>query len=415
MTKPIRILQILLKNIFKYKRNYFIMFAIGFSAFIIILGGGYTKGVEEQVLNLMHNGYTGNITIIAKQVDLKSNPGPIQVGWNDMLIDSGSINNIMHEANIKAALKRLVLIANIMGEDVQKNEYITIIGCEFNKEENYSFKTLLNFDNNKKNSGIYISKKIASKLKLKTGDFAYLFILSDSGIPVPARFIVGAIFDGKGFPNLADNIVYINYPDLKNAMHLSINNISSVLVMVKDKDQIDSTIIRLKKIVPNDWKIVSSEISGSFFKTINKTYNFILNFSFILMYICIFLFIYSTLMISINSSKKEIGIMSSLGLAKKTIFFIFTCQGILLALFPAIIGSLCGLITISVLSKIGIPAANDAMKYAFASDRLYLKINLFSFFYSLILIPVIAFIAATFPTIKILKLKPVEALNELKL
>ncbi|MCL6591044.1 MAG: FtsX-like permease family protein [Firmicutes bacterium] len=413
MIKIINLIKILLRNIIRYKRNYYIMVAIGFAAFFIMVIAGFTAGVKQQLFRLMYANYTGDLMIINDQVKIKSDPAPLQVGWDQMLVDNGFLDQMRNIDNIDQILRRMVLMASSMGEDEEKNVYTSVIGCEFDKEENYSFKSLLSFvkRDQKIKNGVYVSQKIADKLNLKVGDHIYLFFITENGM-VPAKFNVAAIFTGKGFPGIVQNLIYIDYPTLIDSLMLAEQKISFGLVMLKDQNKTNETINQIKKIAPGDASIVTPKISGQFFVAQGVMYDLILGVSMALMYLSIFLFVYSTLIISIKSRQREIGIMSSLGISKKDIFTICTGEGMLLGFIPAIFGCLLGLIFVNIFSVIGIPALNDSMRYAFASDVLYLQVDLKAILFSIIGISLIAFLGAISPTLKILKLNPVDALKD---
>lgn len=415
MNKTIMLMKLLLKDLLSQKRNRLIMFAIGFGAFFIVVGGGYNKGIKQQLLQLMHDGYTGDVTIVSSSVKLEPNPMPIQVGWQDMLIGNQAVlEHLKKDSKVKDILGRLVIYGNVMGEDDIKNEYATIIGCDFKTEKNYTFQKILKFEDNFKLGPNYIliSKKIAQKLNLKFGDDIYIFLVDMNETITPVKFKVGGIFTGKGFPAVVEGLIYIDYADLKTALRLTDTYFSSISILFNNQPDFKSTLNRVQTMIPREWSLVTPDISGSFFKGIHSMINLTTKVSNVLMYLIIFLFVYSTLLININSRRREMGIMSSLGISNSQIFMIFTGEGILLGLYPALIGTVLGLLVVVIFMFVGIPAVNDAMKYMFASDVLYFKIDIVAVINATIVISLIAFLGSILPTLKILKLKPVNALKE---
>ena len=166
MSKLLIAVQLLLKDLFSQRRNRLIMFAIGFGAFFMVVGGGYNSGMKHQLLELMHDGYTGDATIVADSVRLEPSPMPLQVGWNDLLLGKQeTLDQLGKEADVKDVLGRLVVYGNIMGEDDSLNEYATIVGCDFRAEEDYTFRKLLKFKEDPifKKDFVYVSEKLANK------------------------------------------------------------------------------------------------------------------------------------------------------------------------------------------------------------------------------------------------------------
>ena len=412
MIRLFNLLKIPIKNIMRYKRNHYIMVAIAIAAFMVVLLSGMVAGIKDQLFKLMYTNYTGDIMLINEDVKIREDPSPIQVGWDKLLVDSGQIAEIKRDGNIRDVFGRLTVMASAMGEDDEKNQYVTVIGCDFRKEENNSFEALLKFveRDTEVKEGVYISKKIGEKLELTMGKAIYLFFFTDMGL-VPAKLEVAGVFSGKGYPGVVDALVYVDYLVLKEALMLSNDRYSYFLLTVKDKSRITDTLSAIKKIIPADWKDVSPEESGKFFLSQETMYNFILDFSIGLMYLSIFLFIYSTLAISIKERQRELGIMASMGISRKGIFGLFSGEGVLLGFLPALCGCLLGLVVVLLMSVIGIPAFNEAMKYGVVSDVLYFKVDIRAVVQLVLGVSLTAFIGSILPILKILKVRPVDILR----
>jgi hypothetical protein len=140
MSKLLIAVRLLLKDLLSQRKNRLIMFAIGFGAFFMVAGGGYNSGMKHQLLELMRDGYTGDVTIVADSVSLEPSPLPLQVGWNDLLLGKQeTLDRLAKEAGVKDVLGRLVVYGNIMGRDDSLNEYATIVGCDFRVERSILF------------------------------------------------------------------------------------------------------------------------------------------------------------------------------------------------------------------------------------------------------------------------------------
>ncbi len=412
MIKLFTFFRLLFRSIVRYKRNHYIMVAIGLAAFMVVLISGMMMGIKDQLFKLMYINYTGDLMVINREVKIGADPNPVQVGWDQLLVDEGQVAQIKKDANIQGVYQRLTLMASVMGEDDEKNQYATVIGCDFAQEENTAFRALLNFEERAAAlaDGVLVSAKIAEKLGLKIGDAVYLFFLTDLGM-TPAKFPISGIFTGKGFPGVVNSLIYIDYPQLKAALLLEADQYSYFLVTLKDKKQAAQSLAALTQILPADWQTVLPEVAGKFILSQGVMYDFITGLSMGLMYLSIFLFIYSTLLISIKGRQREIGIMATMGVDRKNIFAIYSGEGVLLGFLPAFCGSVCGLGVVLLLSVLGIPAVNEAMKYGIASDVLYFKVDLHAVLYTIGGVSLIAFLGTIPPTLKILRLRPVEALR----
>lgn len=416
MSKLAVAVSLLLKDLLSQKKNRLIMFAIGCGAFFMVVGGGYNSGMKHQLLALMRAGYTGDAAIVAGSVKLEPNPMPLQVGREDLLPGEPEVlERVRKDPNVQAVLERLVVYGNVMGKDDVLNEYATIVGCNFQAEEEYTFRKLLVFtEEPRRQAGhVYVSKKIADKLGLQMGGYVYLFLVDQNNMLRPSRFLVGGIFTGKGFPAVVEGLVYVDYADLKDALGLPVPYYSSLLVFFKDQTGVDATFARLRALIPPGWRVVPPADSGSFFQGIYNMIDLTTMIANFLMYLSIFLFVYSILLLNITGRRREIGIMKALGVSNLQTFLIFVTEGALLGLVPAALGTILGLFVVLFFSIVGIPALNEAMKYMFASDVLYFRVNTTAILNALIIIPFMAFLGAVFPTCRVLKLKPVEALKQI--
>jgi len=414
MNRMMRLAVVLFHDIAAQKRNIFIMLAIGFGAFFIVAGGGYNAGVKRQLLELRRTFYTGDVAIVASGVDLKPSPLPLRVGFDQLLVDTSGVRERLEALDgVADVIPRLVVLGSAMGSDESESAYVTVIGTDFEREGRYGFKNLAiegeGYDGEE--NVAYVSKEIAAQLHLKRGDPLYLFVASESGMPIPMKLVVGGIFVGRGFPAVVESLLYVKYGFLHRSLRFSEPRYSSLLVFVKHPGD-KKTIEAVKDILPEGWKTASPSQMGAFFEGIFQAFRAFSAFSYFLQYLTVFLFIYSTLLVSINNRKKEMGVMLASGVSMEGVMALFVSEGMLMVLFPAVVSGAVAVLLVLVFSQIGIPAPTEAMKYSFGGDMLYLRLDPWALFHATVTLSLIGGLGAFLAVWRLRRLKPIELLED---
>jgi len=122
--------------------------------------------------------------------------------------------------------------------------------------------------------------------------------------------------------------------------------------------------------------------------------------------------IFDTQILSIFRRQKEIGTYIALGMTRWRVVRMFTIEGSAHSILAIILGSLYGIPFLALLQKSGIPMPSMADAAGVAiSSAIYPFYSAGMIMSTIILIIVSATIVSYFPTRKIAKLKPTEALK----
>lgn len=400
------------KDSLTVKKHRFIMFAIGFGSFFMVVSSGYNEGMRYQIARLMRESVSGDYTVVSSRFEMEAEPTPVQVPWDATIVDDGSLmSRIASTPGVEETLGHLVLCANVMGADESANDFAYVVGCDLEKEGRHAFATMVKMGPlYPGGDAVFISDKLSKTLSLKPGDPVYFFLVDRDGLPVPCRFTLGGVFSGRGFPAVSEKLAYIDYGLLKKSLRLEEDRYSSVMVFAEKRDGRLGAELQAK--LGDEVTVVDSSVSGAFYGQIRATVSFFSLAFNLLMYVTIFLFVYSVLMASVSDKRKDIGTMSAIGVDNRSIFWILAGEGCLIGLIPATIGSAFGELALLVVSRFGIPAYSDAMKYMFASDVLYFRANHGILVCSVVAIGAISFAASILPVRSALALDPVDALKE---
>ncbi|MEX0779986.1 MAG: FtsX-like permease family protein [Balneolales bacterium] len=125
--------------------------------------------------------------------------------------------------------------------------------------------------------------------------------------------------------------------------------------------------------------------------------------------------ILNTMLMAIFERSRELGMLLAIGMNKVRVFLMITLETVLLTLTGAVIGMALGLITIRYLSSEGLNlesvGGSSLEEFGYAAI-VYPVLGTQSFFVITLLVIFTALIAAVYPAIKALRLKPAEAVRD---
>ena len=266
------------------------------------------------------------------------------------------------------------------------------------------------FDTTKKNE-VMIGKKLATKMKLKTGSKLVLTFTDTSGNIVPGAFRVAAIYQSDNAP-LDERNVYVTMNDM-NTLLTTGNAFNEIGIILKNDGDVKKVQQQLQQQFPSylieNWKEISPE-TDLLVKTTDQ-------YSYIIMVIIMFALafgIINTMLMAILERTREIGMMVALGTKKIKIFLLVLLETIFLTLAGTPIGILIGWLVINYYNKHGLDfsgVGREMMSSFGFGSMIYPEFPFDKLTGVLLIVSVTAIVSCLFPAIKALKLQPVEALR----
>lgn len=267
------------------------------------------------------------------------------------------------------------------------------------------------FDTEKKNE-VMIGKKLANKMKLKTGSKLVLTFTDSSGAIVSGAFRTVAIYQSANAP-LDERNVYITMQDL-NALLTTDNTFHEIAVLLNNDEGVPVVQQQLKQQFPGylieTWREITPE-TDLMVKTTNQM-------SYIIMVIIMFALafgIINTMLMAILERTREIGMMVALGTNKIKIFLLVLLETIFLTLAGTPIGILVGWLLSNYYNKNGLDMSGmgkEMMSSFGYSSLIYPEFPADKIVGVILIVFITAIISCLFPAVKALKLKPVEALQQ---
>ncbi|MBM3326412.1 MAG: ABC transporter permease [Calditrichaeota bacterium] len=265
------------------------------------------------------------------------------------------------------------------------------------------------FESSKRNQAV-IGKKLAERLNLRVGSKIVLTAPMPSGEIGAGAFKVVGIY--KTSTSMYDETtVFVNIQEADRIFVLS-GGIHEIAVVMHNIDQADSLTTALRSQFPDleifGWKDISPELA-----MMTEMMDQSLLIIMIIILLALVFGITNTMLMGVLERTRELGILMALGLKNGKVFVMILWETILLSLVGGAVGILAGIVTNALCRRTGIDFSlfaegleafgMAAIVYPAMHTRHYIIVS--------VLVILTAVIAAIYPGIKAMRLKPVEAIR----
>lgn len=267
------------------------------------------------------------------------------------------------------------------------------------------------FDSLKKNQ-VVIGKKLADKMKVKTGSKLVLTFTDTAVNIVSGAFKVAAIYQSDNTP-LDERNVYVDKKDL-DALLGTGDEFHEIAILLKEDEDVRPVKQQLKNLLPaylvESWDEISPET-----KLMVDTVDI---YSYIIIVIIMFALafgIINTMLMAILERTREMGMMTALGLNRVKMFFLVLTETVLLTLAGTPIGLLVSWIGCNYYNQKGLDLSGmgkDMMSSFGYSTVIYPEFPGDKLAGVMMIVIGTAILSCLFPAVKALKLQPVEALRQ---
>ncbi|MGK7397898.1 MAG: ABC transporter permease [Candidatus Cyclobacteriaceae bacterium M3_2C_046] len=263
-----------------------------------------------------------------------------------------------------------------------------------------------------KRNPVLIGHDLAEKLQVEVKSKIVLTFTDMNNNITAGAFRIAGIFDANS-PVLNQSAVYVRRDDLVRLIDQP-GVIHEIAIKLDDQEYVAAFHQQLKAKYPDlsvlSWRELAPELE------------LIINQSMVSLYILLAIImlalafgIVNTMLMAVLERMKEIGMLMAIGMKKTRVFFMIILETIMISLVGGPIGLLLGFVTIKIFHQTGL----DLSDYSQGLEKLgydsVLYPGLELKYYLIIALGVIvtAILAAIYPAIKAIKLKPVEALAKL--
>lgn len=256
---------------------------------------------------------------------------------------------------------------------------------------------------------ILIGKILADQMGITVGQRVSVAASDANGVGQEGIFTVAGLVD-TGFPSIDQHRILM--PMAQAQAFSGVGDRFSSLVLMLD-DQEDTPLVAGKVQVPDTQIVTWEELNSLILESVGTG----MIFYYILygiVFLAVAVLIANTLLMSVFSRAREIGILSSLGMRGRQILSLFFVEGILLALFGIALGWVLGMGVVAYVTYVGfsIPAETatlvegmafgSTIKGGFALDQFIIL--------SLLLLVIVSLVSL-YPAWYASRMEPVEALH----
>ncbi len=395
------------KNIWRNKkRSLIVIVALAFGLWGGLFSGAVMIGMGESMVNLA---IERNLSHIQIHKPFYTRDRDIKAYIPDGLEIVGAIKKIKYVRNVSGR----TLIEG-MAASPASTYGVQIIGINPAEAKNTTSisKQLISgsYDELSKKNRIIIGQKLAKRLNLKIRS---KIVLSFEGIHESIVYnscrVAGiyktesAQFDGMH--------VFINRNDLFRALE-SKPIIHEIAIRLDKEKNIPQVLRILKKQYPRlsvqSWEEIAPEIAFLSDSMENFTYLFVAIILFALVF-----GITNTMLMSIIDRIREFGVLIAVGMKRMKIFIMIILETVFLSVTGGLSGILIAAVTIDYWSKAGIDLSiiSASLESFGVSAMLYPELPLSMYFVLSIMIILAANIAALYPAVKAIHIKPAQAIR----
>ena len=335
-------------------------------------------------------------------------------------ITQDELNNL---DNISEKISSTALTFNGQGILINKENTIGVIVRSYVDDDIEKIDLIKNgiidgsLDSFEKNK-IIIGKELAISLNLVVGDDIALMSTSNlqtpfGNLPLQERFTISSVFS-TGLAEFDQNVIFLPFKNANSLFELDDKDINLEIFLNKP-DSADFIKEKIQKIFTNHYVYSWTDLNRSFFGALKVERNVMFIILTLIIIVAAFNII-SGLTILVKNKTKEIAILRTLGVSKKSVTKIFFLIGFTIGSLATLTGVTFGILFSYYIEEIRILITTIFNIKLFPEEIYFLnqmpsEINigyiLIISFFSLI----ITFLATIFPSLSAAKLDPIKALK----
>jgi ABC-type lipoprotein release transport system permease subunit len=395
------------KNIWRNKkRSLIILTAIALGLWAGLFSVSISMGVWEATVNATIDRNLSHIQIHTKEFkDEKLISNYIPDG--NLVVEE-----IRKDGRIKEVSGRVLIEG--MASSPTSSGGVNIIGVNPEREsEVTTISTYIkegNFFESKRRNPIVVGQKLADKLGLKLGSKIVLTFQNVDTTLTYAAFRIVGIF--KTESSVFDQLhLFVNKSDLYPIMESEpiISEIAIRLNLSEDLDSVYSKLIQSNPaLMVETWKQLAPELEFTYEMLILELEIFLG-----IILAALLFGITNTMLMSVMDRVREFGVLMAVGMKRIRVFFLILIETFILSVFGGMIGIALGALTTWYFSDKGIDLSifAEGLNAWGMPTQMYPMLPLYFYFVLVVMIIVTAIIAAIYPSIKTIKLRPAEAIR----
>ena len=374
-------------------------------------------------------GLLGGIIIIAMSYGLNDERMNNAV---DTYLSHIQIHNILfsEDYNIKHTINNLDLIEKAINEDERVISYskrIVLNGMLSNSNGSYgiqvkgidpeeevkvtnTYEKIIDgeYFRSKRDNTILVGKKLADKLNLKLKSKVVITFQDENYDLTSLLYRVEGIFRSGNSRYDEMNVFVKNKSIIKNLP--GFNGYHEMPILLSDielRGEVKKDLIPLSSYnIVEGWDDISKELAYA-----NEMLSAVLYIFMMIILSGLSFGVINTMLMAILERRKEIGMLMSIGMNRYKIFMMISFETIFLSLIALPFGLITSYLIVEYYSVVGIDLSvvEAGLENFGVGTRLYFKVPNEEYFYVSLMVFVISIFSSIFPSIRALKINPVEA------
>ena len=402
------ILAVAWRNIWRSKtRSLVILVAICLGLASGVFYMGFYQGMVDQRINTAIKTEASHIQIHHKEY--LNNPDKKFV-----IANADSVTKVIRSVSgVKATTSRIIMNTMIQSPTTSSGVKVTGVVPEDEKQVTNLYTRLIEgtyFEEGKRNP-IVVGKKLAEKLKVKLKSKVVITLQDMEGNMTGASFKVEGIFETSNTA-FDESCVFVRSDDISRIMVMDPNSCHEIAVLLDNNDELalaDQTIqSELPGLDVKTWREIMPDVS-----LVESSFGLTMMIFMGVILLALLFGIINTMLMAVLERTKELGMLMAIGMNKFRVFMMILLETVMLSF----VGGVCGIVLGWLLNLyfgvkgIDLGAWSTAYKSMGFDTLVYTKLSWSISFEIAVMVIVTGIIAAIYPAMKALKLKPAEAVR----
>ena len=402
------ILAVAWRNIWRSKtRSLVILVAICMGLASGVFYMGFYQGMVDQRINTAIKTEASHIQIHHKEY--LNNPDKKFV-----IANADSVTKLIRSVSgVKATTSRIIMNTMIQSPTTSSGVKVTGVVPEDEKQVTNLYTRLIEgtyFEEGKRNP-IVIGKKLADKLKVKLKSKVVITLQDMEGNMTGASFKVEGIFETSNTA-FDESCVFVRSDDISRIMVMNPNSGHEIAVLLDNNEDLALADQAIQSKLPGldvkTWREIMPEVS-----LVESSFGLTMMIFMGIILLALLFGIINTMLMAVLERTKELGMLMAIGMNKFRLFMMILLETVMLSL----VGGVCGIVLGWLLNLyfgvkgIDLGAWSTAYKSMGFDTLVYTKLSWAISLEIAIMVIVTGIIAAIYPAMKALKLKPAEAVR----
>lgn len=398
------------RNIWRSKtRSFVVIFSVMLGIWALIFLMSFMQGMISSYISNAIKYQTSHIQI--------HNPAFKDEPETSHLIDGGEnvMRVIKETGNIEQVSGRLILSAMVSSANAVRGLQLRGVNPENEIALTHFSDKIVEgaFLTEDKRNPIVISAKTADNLNVRVGSKVVITFQDPDYQLVSAAFRVVGLFD-TGNRRYDETLAFTAYKDLHALSGLPEFAFHEIAIGLNSIEEVDSTTANLQETMPEQRVETYKEISPDL-ELFNSQIKINLYIMTAIVMLALIFGIINTMLMAVLERMKELGMLMAIGMNKVQVFFMIMLETLFLGMIGAPLGMGIGALSITALEDTGIDLSlwSAGLKEFGLNTIIYPETRPELYYVMGVGIALTALLAAIYPALKAIKLKPVEALRKI--